>query len=445
MFGLLSPSLGEARQQRPAWTAKESSVTSSFFSGLKRSAFTFESQQDFEDKVESTVRKAVPPVLRFTSRPNRLNVEPDVEAGAQPSPPQALEVPPSVAENAPARISDVGKGRAPAVIVPDLNVIAPTPPSSPPQSEDEGEESDTDDDDDGGIAVKAREERVAAQACKEATTPTKTRRTKLRRPLEPDPDKAEEVVPEAKEDYDFLQNDGRWHQKPHVYEYNRSSARLLQKAKPNLFYTLLQKDRQAPKKCVLNVATMQSMVIQTYQREIIEAGKELLDGQMSVMLPQLMHNYCNALRDMDYMQEKAANGFDNDPFLLMTSKQMERELMQDHGLLDHLDSHDDLPPSLDEEDPRLPGVGRTARIHAAQLENRFNKLYSALGGGLALIVPMIIMRLETGTVSCLVTTSGCVLIFSLVIAYRSNMRPNDILAVTAAYTAVLVVFVGTTT
>ena len=55
------------------------------------------------------------------------------------------------------------------------------------------------------------------------------------------------------------------------------------------------------------------------------------------------------------------------------------------------------------------------------------------------------MRLTPGEVSCLVTTSGCVLIFSIIIAFRSSdMRPHDILAVTAAYTAVLVVFVGTT-
>ncbi|KAK4545412.1 hypothetical protein LTR36_002762 [Oleoguttula mirabilis] len=393
MFGLLSPSREEPWQRRPAVTARESTL--SFFSTLKRSAFTFESQH---------ISKI------------RLRVEPDVEAGAESSPPE-LVVPPSVGDKAPTKIADVGKGRIPDNIVPDLNVIAPTPPSSPPESEDEDGNQDDSDGDDDKIKVKVKWLF----------------------------DEPQTVVLEEKESYDFLQNDGRWHRKPHVYEYNQSSARLLHKANPNLFYTLLQKDRKAPKKCVLNVATMQSIVIQTYQREITEAGKELLDGQMSVMLPQLLHNYCNALRDMDYMQEKAANGFDNDPFLLMTSKQMERELMQDHGLLDHVDSRDDLPPSLDEEDPRLPGVGRTARIHAAQLENRFNKLYSALGGGLALIVPMIIMRLETGTVSCLVTTSSCVLIFSLVIAYRSNMRPNDILAVTAAYTAVLVVFVGTTT
>jgi hypothetical protein len=70
---------------------------------------------------------------------------------------------------------------------------------------------------------------------------------------------------------------------------------------------------------------MQAIVLPTYQNEIVEAGKEMVDVKMSVMLPQLIHKYCEAFRDMDYIQEKAANGFDGDPFLLMTSKQMERE------------------------------------------------------------------------------------------------------------------------
>ncbi|KAK4628932.1 hypothetical protein CLAFUW4_08143 [Fulvia fulva] len=251
---------------------------------------------------------------------------------------------------------------------------------------------------------------------------------------------------EEKESYDFLVNDGRWHHKPHVYEYNKASARLLQTAKPNLFGTICQKDRSRPKKCVLNVATMQAIVIRTYQREIVEAGREMTDGKTSVLLPQLLHKYCDALRDMDYMQEKAANGFEDDPFLLMTSKQMEKDLMEDYGLVpDFVDPRGDLPTAHDSADPRLPGIGRTDRLHRAQLENKYHKLYSVLGGGLALIIPMVIMRLEPGKVSCLVTTCGCVAIFSLAIAFRSDMRPNEILAVTAAYTAVLVVFVGTTT
>ena len=91
---------------------------------------------------------------------------------------------------------------------------------------------------------------------------------------------------------------------------------------------------------------------------------------------------------MDYIQEKAANGFEGDPFLLMTSKHMERQLMGDHQLIPE-DIRESLPPAVDASHPILPGLGRTDRIHKMQLESKYHKLYSAFGGGLALIVPMV--------------------------------------------------------
>lgn len=143
------------------------------------------------------------------------------------------------------------------------------------------------------------------------------------------------------------------------------------------------------------------------------------------------------------MQEKAANGYDSDPFLLQTSSQMECDMIKEHGLVkDYVNLAGDLPPALDRDNPRLPGLGRAARLRALQAHNRYLKLYHALGGGLALIVPMVVMKLVPGEVCSLVTTSACMVVFSVVIAWRSELKPQEILAVTAAYAAVLVVFVG---
>lgn len=66
----------------------------------------------------------------------------------------------------------------------------------------------------------------------------------------------------------------------------------------------------------------------------------------------------------------------------------------------------------------------------------------AIGGGLSLVVPMIIMVLRPSFVTSLVTTSVCVIVFSLVIPSFLD-GTNDVLSATAAYAAVLVVFVGT--
>jgi VIT1/CCC1 family predicted Fe2+/Mn2+ transporter len=68
----------------------------------------------------------------------------------------------------------------------------------------------------------------------------------------------------------------------------------------------------------------------------------------------------------------------------------------------------------------------------------------ALFGGLALIAPMLIMRLHSTLITQLVTTSVFVLAVGIVLAwYMRDADKKDILASTAAYAAVLVVFVGT--
>lgn len=68
----------------------------------------------------------------------------------------------------------------------------------------------------------------------------------------------------------------------------------------------------------------------------------------------------------------------------------------------------------------------------------------ALFGGVALIVPTIVM-VKTGDVnSSLITTSVATVAFAIIVALgATDSTGKDVLAATAAYTAVLVVFLGT--
>lgn len=67
-------------------------------------------------------------------------------------------------------------------------------------------------------------------------------------------------------------------------------------------------------------------------------------------------------------------------------------------------------------------------------------------GGLTLIVPMLIMVLDQRRVTTLVTTSAFTFAIGLVLAFwMEDAQNKDILAATAAYAAVLVVFVGSGT
>lgn len=97
----------------------------------------------------------------------------------------------------------------------------------------------------------------------------------------------------------------------------------------------------------------------------------------------------------------------------------------------------------DEENPILPGGLRTRENRRKRLQNLRFRLATALFGGAALVGPMLIMILVDGLVSKLVTTCVSVLFFGLIVACAwEDAKLSDVMGAVAAYTAVLVVFVG---
>jgi hypothetical protein len=67
----------------------------------------------------------------------------------------------------------------------------------------------------------------------------------------------------------------------------------------------------------------------------------------------------------------------------------------------------------------------------------------AITSGMALIIPVIVMTLTEGLVASLVTTGVATILFAIFVTWYSDANEKDIVAATAAYAAVLVVFVGT--
>lgn len=107
-----------------------------------------------------------------------------------------------------------------------------------------------------------------------------------------------------------------------------------------------------------------------------------------------------------------------------------------------------LPRVLEPEDSR----GRTVTVEehfrserrerlARKLRMR-NRFIGALCGGLSVIAPMLIMAINPSRIKTLVTASVAVLLFSIGLAWRSSAKIETLLATTAAYAAVMVVFVG---
>jgi VIT1/CCC1 family predicted Fe2+/Mn2+ transporter len=77
-------------------------------------------------------------------------------------------------------------------------------------------------------------------------------------------------------------------------------------------------------------------------------------------------------------------------------------------------------------------------------EARSLRLTMALFGGVALIAPMLIMSLHQSLKVALITTSVATVLFGIIIGFGAkDSSGKDVLGATAAYAAVLVVFVGT--
>lgn len=98
------------------------------------------------------------------------------------------------------------------------------------------------------------------------------------------------------------------------------------------------------------------------------------------------------------------------------------------------------------------GVGRTRgteRQMAEEAEKRLKRLklawrrfLFAIVGGLAMIGPVLIIVVGSAPVKTLAVVSVSISLFALGVALFSNAEPEHLLAATAAYSAVLMVFVN---
>ena len=101
-----------------------------------------------------------------------------------------------------------------------------------------------------------------------------------------------------------------------------------------------------------------------------------------------------------------------------------------------------LEPPRDARNVLRFGSTRSARNRQATLTGYLARLAMAVLGGVSLVAPMLVMVLHPSLVTSLVTS--CVFVFAFSVVVSSFLeKPFDVLSATAAYAAVLVVFVGT--
>jgi len=164
-----------------------------------------------------------------------------------------------------------------------------------------------------------------------------------------------------------------------------------------------------------------------------------------------------AWRDWDMILQSTSTA-EEDPFRITTHEELSAKLMEEAGILSGpmLFDHKRLPfrrmPSDDWDKPKLPGVSRHDKKDEEKIQDIIQRFCWGIGGGLALIGPMLLMVLSKSLLTTLLTTSVSVVVFAFVIAMVSggiipgtksvDLGPGDVLAATATYAAVLVVFVG---
>ena len=144
------------------------------------------------------------------------------------------------------------------------------------------------------------------------------------------------------------------------------------------------------------------------------------------------------------MQECSKRGIDRDPFLVMSSRQLERHILHHAALLPELVDHvERLPPATDAHDPQVGGGRRSNVNQVEDIKQRILRIVYAFAGVVALLVPMLIIIFWRGETVPIVTATLAMITVAVLIVCCTNLAPRDVLTITVGYAGVMVVFVGT--
>ena len=135
---------------------------------------------------------------------------------------------------------------------------------------------------------------------------------------------------------------------------------------------------------------------------------------------------------------------EDDPFIMSSSRTVDRSIMEAVGLIPaHVSPPGRLEGPRDSNRHILPFRGRHHANQKAESSKRLVRLTMAIAGGLFLIVPMLIMVFVGTRSATISTTCGAIAFAALGLTFAPTLEPKDVLAASAAYAAVLTVFVGT--
>ncbi|KAK1829810.1 hypothetical protein QBC39DRAFT_355956 [Podospora conica] len=193
-------------------------------------------------------------------------------------------------------------------------------------------------------------------------------------------------------------------------------------------------------------------------RQYNDRYSDLVNDQVATGIYQDLHRYSNALRDYQLFRAEGRFLFRTDYNSIMQLAGRIWMLEEIRSRLQGIDPESEEAKAIAKDADKTRKEARKELVETVAFttsgmtkeqgrkdEKAFRaRLLAALGGGLALIVPMLVMVLAPPAKATALATTCCfVLAVGIALAFfMKDSQPKDVVASTAAYAAVLVVFVG---
>ncbi|KAK3296387.1 uncharacterized protein B0H64DRAFT_169180 [Chaetomium fimeti] len=202
----------------------------------------------------------------------------------------------------------------------------------------------------------------------------------------------------------------------------------------------------APRERIFRVsfAEMQRLKLRKLQVKLVDHAIDMTTlNQESAGWERDLAQYTQAVKDYEYMLE--CTKLPQDYFYATGERAVDRyvisQLVGDFGRLGQASKT--VPVELWSEENTVIGGTRNMNIKKTRMKAFRDRLSIATIGGALLVGPMWLMMLRDGLYTRLITTTVCVALLALLASWRLE-KSDQVLQATAAYAAVLVVFVGLT-
>ncbi|QIW96439.1 hypothetical protein AMS68_001957 [Peltaster fructicola] len=223
------------------------------------------------------------------------------------------------------------------------------------------------------------------------------------------------------------------------------ARRVFLAAKHDLLYNYSEQIR-LPWRCntlthgAVDLTTLQRMQKHVVQQRLIAQVRALGEREcwLEIGIGDTMREYCQILRDLEYMEEHALRGRHHDPFLITTQRPLEAQLLEETGLARQ---------SPGARSARHTIAGPITHIHrASPCWRMLQRLTIICAVAMAVVLPFLVAILTSGYLPRIIVVCACIAVFSVAVTLLDTKgeRLLHSVSLTLVYAAALIIFLGTT-